>query len=185
MFRISTFFKKLISNKLASVGCIVLLSALLAYLVYISRPELLLDVFYGLPILLGLLSFGSWGGLIVSTTSIICFYFSNYYIKGVDFGEAWPTTLITYGLFLLFSYGAYKFLLNQRKLNEAQIQLQARLNMQDQLHHQSQVLHQQNLQMAVIDERNRIAREIHDVLAQGLTAIILKVEIAFLEKDIP
>jgi len=185
MFRINTFFKKLISNKLASVGCIVLLSVPIAYLVYISRPELLLDVFYGVPILLGLLSFGSWGGLIVSTTSIICFYFSNYYVKGVAFGEAWPTTLITYGLFLLFSYGAYKFLLNQRKLNEAQAQLQARLNMQDQLHHQSQVLHQQNLQMAVVDERNRIAREIHDVLAQGLTAIILKVEIAFLEKDIP
>jgi signal transduction histidine kinase len=88
-------------------------------------------------------------------------------------------------LFLLFSFGANRFFLNQRKLTEVQTQLEARLNMQDQLHRQSQLLHQQNVQMAVIDERNRIAREIHDVLAQGLTAIILKVEIAFLEKDIP
>ena len=102
----------------------------------------------------------------------------------MDFGEAWPSTLVTYGLFLLFSFGASKFLLNQRKLNDVQAQLQARLHVQDQLHRQSQLLHQQNLQVAVIDERNRIAREIHDVLAQGLTAIILKVEIAFLEKDI-
>lgn len=185
MNQVSQLLKKLIANKITSVGGIGLLSILIAYLVYISRPELLLDVFYALPILLGLLSFGQVGGWVVATISIIFFYFSNYYAKGIEFGEAWPTTLITYGLFLLFSYGAHKFLLNQRKLNEVQTQLQARLDMQDQLHRQSQLLHQQNVQMAVIDERNRIAREIHDVLAQGLTAIILKVEIAFLEKNIP
>lgn len=54
MFHVSYFFMKLISNKLASVGCIVLLSELVAYLVYISRPELLLDVFNAFPIMLGL-----------------------------------------------------------------------------------------------------------------------------------
>ncbi|MBN9386722.1 MAG: sensor histidine kinase [Chloroflexi bacterium] len=185
MPRLTEILTKLAANKIASAGCIVLLSAMIAYLAYISRPELLLDVFYGLPIILGLLSFGRWGGWVVATTSIIGFYFSNYYSKGVDFGEAWLSTLITYAFFLLFSFGAYRFLLNQRKLNEVQSQLQTRLNVQDQLHRQSQLLHQQNLQVAVINERNRIAREIHDVLAQGLMAIILKVEVAFLEKDIP
>jgi signal transduction histidine kinase len=185
MPRVTEFLTKLAAHKVASIGCISLLSAVIAYLAYISRPELLLDVFYGLPIILGLLSFGRWGGRVVATTSLIAFYFSNYYSKGVDFGEAWLSTLLTYAFFLLFSFGAYRFLLNQRKLNEAQNQLQTRLNVQDQLHRQSQLLHQQNLQVAVINERNRIAREIHDVLAQGLMAIILKVEVAFLEKDIP
>src|SRR5690348_11362297 len=113
MVRVNRLLKKLIAHKIASVCGIALLSVLIAYLVYISRPELLLDVFYALPILLGLLSFGQWGGWVVATTSIIFFYFSNYYTKGIDFGEAWPTTLITYGLFLLFSFGANKFFLNQ------------------------------------------------------------------------
>jgi signal transduction histidine kinase len=185
MAQLSRILDRLSGNKIVSVISITILSAVIAYLVSLSRPELLLDVFYGVPILLGLLSFGRWGGLAVATTSIICFYFSNYYFKGIGFAEAWLSTLLTYLLFLLFSYGAYKFLLNQRKLSEAQAQLQTRLVVQDQLHQQSQVLHQQNLKMAVIDERNRIAREIHDVLAQGLTAIILKVEIAFLQENIP
>ncbi|HEX2913765.1 MAG TPA: sensor histidine kinase [Chloroflexia bacterium] len=185
MAELGRLLARLSKNKILSVISIAVLSTVIAYLVSLSRPELLLDVFYGIPVVLGLLSFGRWGGLAVATTSIIFFYFSNYYFKGVSFAEAWLSTLLTYVLFLLFSYGAYKFLLNQRKLSEAQAQLQTRLEVQDQLHRQSQILHQQNLKMAVVDERNRIAREIHDVLAQGLTAIILKVEIAYLNENIP
>jgi signal transduction histidine kinase len=41
-------------------------------------------------------------------------------------------------------------------------------------------LHQQSLQLAVTDERNRLAREIHDVLAQGLTGIIFQVQAALI-----
>ncbi|HEX75345.1 MAG TPA: GAF domain-containing protein [Dehalococcoidia bacterium] len=39
-------------------------------------------------------------------------------------------------------------------------------------------LYQETRQMAVMDERNRMAREIHDTLAQGFTGIILQLEAA-------
>ena len=39
-------------------------------------------------------------------------------------------------------------------------------------------LYQETRQMAVVDERNRMAREIHDTLAQGFTGIILQLEAA-------
>lgn len=39
-------------------------------------------------------------------------------------------------------------------------------------------LYQETRQMAVIEERNRMAREIHDTLAQGFTGIVLQLEAA-------
>lgn len=39
-------------------------------------------------------------------------------------------------------------------------------------------LYQETSQMAVIEERNRMAREIHDTLAQGFTGIVLQLEAA-------
>ena len=39
-------------------------------------------------------------------------------------------------------------------------------------------LYQETGQMAVMEERNRLAREIHDTLAQGFTGIILQLEVA-------
>lgn len=39
-------------------------------------------------------------------------------------------------------------------------------------------LYEQSQQLAVTEERNRLAREIHDTLAQGLTAIILQLDLA-------
>jgi PAS domain S-box-containing protein len=39
-------------------------------------------------------------------------------------------------------------------------------------------LHEQGRGMAVVEERNRLAREIHDTLAQGFTGIILQLQVA-------
>jgi signal transduction histidine kinase len=182
---LSRFQERLRKDKVGSAGCIILASALVTYLVLLAPPELFFDSFYAMPIWIGLLAFGYWGGLVIATTSMFCFYLANFYFKGVGLVEALPATILAYLLFVAFSYGAYKFMLNQRKLNEAQADLQSRLAVQDQLHRQSQLLNQQNVRMAVVDERNRIAREIHDVLAQGFTAIVLQAEIAFLHEDTP
>lgn len=43
---------------------------------------------------------------------------------------------------------------------------------------QNYVLHEQSLQLAVVGERNRLAREMHDVLAQGFTGIIFQAQAA-------
>lgn len=46
-------------------------------------------------------------------------------------------------------------------------------------------LYEHSQQAAVTEERNRLAREIHDTLAQGLTAIILQLELADMSIDKP
>jgi GAF domain-containing protein len=46
-------------------------------------------------------------------------------------------------------------------------------------------LYEHSQQAAVTEERNRLAREIHDTLAQGLTAIILQLELAEMAADKP
>ena len=43
---------------------------------------------------------------------------------------------------------------------------------------QNYSLHQQGLLLAVTEERNRLAREMHDVLAQGFTGIIFQAQVA-------
>ena len=44
--------------------------------------------------------------------------------------------------------------------------------------HLSELARQKAQQVAVIDERNRLAREIHDTLAQGFTGVIMQLEAA-------
>lgn len=46
---------------------------------------------------------------------------------------------------------------------------------------QNYFLHQQSLQLAIIGERNRLAREMHDVLAQGFTGIIFQAQVAAMD----
>lgn len=48
---------------------------------------------------------------------------------------------------------------------------------------QNYYLYQQSLQLAVVGERNRLAREMHDVLAQGFTGIIFQAEAALMDYD--
>jgi signal transduction histidine kinase len=104
--------------------------------------------------------------------------------KDEETGHFWLAISLTYCLFLCFNFIAFKYQQNQKKLAETYEKLQNRLNELAELHKQTQDLHKQNLKLAVIDERNRIAREIHDVLAQGFTAIILQVEVAQVQKNL-
>jgi signal transduction histidine kinase len=174
---------KIAHYKKASSLFIILLSGLIAYLDSFTPPEVPVDAFYALPIWLGLLTFGLLGGLGVATSSIILFFLSNYILakNGINNDHPiWFAVLLSYLMYLAFSYGAYRFLLNQRQLDKTRAALQARLEELNELYQQSEKLHQENLKLVVTEERNRLAREIHDVLAQGFTAIILQVEAALL-----
>lgn len=185
MSLLSKLSGKIALDKKLTLLAILLSCGAISYLDAITPPEVPTEAFYALPIWLGLVGFGLAGGLVVSTGAIGLFYFSNYILSGGRFPNLWPALGLNYGLFLLFSYGAYQFLLNQRQLNKVRTDLQNRLEELDRLHQRSEELHQQNLKLAVTEERNRLAREIHDVLAQGLTAIILQVEAAQVNRDDP
>jgi signal transduction histidine kinase len=164
---------------------ILLLSCLIAGLDSIMPPEVPVEALYALPIWLGLWSFGWFGGLGVSAFAISFFFFSNYVLGHDPSTNLWPALLLTFSLFLFFSWGANQFIQNQRKLSRVQLDLQTRLKELDELYQQSKLLHQQNLKLAVSEERNRLAREIHDVMAQGLAAIIFQVEAAFANRTKP
>jgi signal transduction histidine kinase len=65
--------------------------------------------------------------------------------------------------------------------DDAQAQAQALANHASlALHmaHLSELARQKAQQVAVIDERNRLAREVHDTLAQGFTGVIIQLEAA-------
>ena len=181
-FDLNQVMERINQNKFLSALTIAVALGLIAYLDALGPPELLTDALYAIPIWIGLVAFSWPGGLVVATMGIGCFYFSNYFFMSPHTQSVWFSLLVTYALLLAFCYGAYKFLVNQRRLDETRQTLQKQLLELDQLHQETQALHQQRLQLAVVNERNRIAREIHDVLAQGLMAIILQAEAARLHR---
>jgi signal transduction histidine kinase len=158
---------------------------MVAGLDYLTPQEVPSDAFFVVPIWLGVAAFGLWGGMGVSTTSIILFYIANYLIVGISDENLVASLIMNYGLFILFAYGSYLFLQSQQQLFKTQQTLQTRLTELDELHRQTEQLHQQNLKLAITEERNRLAREIHDVLAQGLLAIVVQVEAAFINRNHP
>jgi signal transduction histidine kinase len=159
-------------------------SGIVAYIDYFLPPEVPVDALYAIPIWLALANFGYWWGFATATGSVMLFYFSNFLpLQAKDPGHFWLSLLLTYLLFLAFNYGGEKYLKNRRRLNETRETLQKRLLELDNLNRQAEQWHAENLKIAVVEERNRIAREIHDVLAQGFTAIILQVEAAQVLKD--
>ncbi|NWJ96622.1 MAG: sensor histidine kinase [Chloroflexi bacterium] len=185
MLYIGELMAKIALHKKISLFCITLLSLTIAYLDFLSPAEVPIDALYAIPIWLGLLTFKLTGGLIVATTSILLFYISNFLPIGTKSDHVLLSVFLTYSFLLLFGLIAHRYLLNQRKLAEARIVLQTRLKELDKLNQQAQTLHEQNLKLAVVGERNRIAREIHDVLAQGFTGIILQVEAAHVHRNDP
>lgn len=181
----SNWVEKITRHKKTTLLAIAGVSALIAYLDSIAPFEIPIEAFYALPIWLAILSFGLPGGLAVATSSCGLFFVSNYLLSGHSFTNLWPALALNYSLFVGFSYGAYRFITNQRQLENTRLKLQQQLEELDRLYQKSQYLHHQNLKMAVTEERNRLAREIHDVLAQGYTGIILQVEAAMVNRTDP
>ncbi len=145
---------------------------------------------YLVPIWIGLRAFGLAGALVVATSSTMLFYISNYLVDSKSSPVFWFALLLTYGLFILFCFAAQLFLLNQKNLFKTHKDLEFRLAEVEELYgklqlqnQQMEEMHQQNLKFAVTEERNRLAREIHDVLAQGFLAIIVQIEASFRNPD--
>lgn len=67
---------------------------------------------------------------------------------------------------------------HERRLRCGEVELARALAHQARLAIQLMRLSQQSRQAAVVAERNRLAREIHDTLAQGLTGVIVQLEAA-------
>ena len=71
-----------------------------------------------------------------------------------------------------------RFLSNDARSDGEEIELARALSHQAMLAIQLMRLSQQSRQAAVIAERNRMARDIHDTLAQGFTGVIMQLEAA-------
>ncbi len=164
---------------------IILLSCLIAAIDAITPAEVPIDALYVLPIWLGIAGFGWFSGLGVSLLATTLLFVANYIVGHDPFNNLLSAVLLNLLLFLFFSWGAHRFILNQRQLTRVQQDLENRLKELGQLYQDSQLLHQQNLKLAVSEERNRLAREIHDVLAQGLAAIIFQIEAAVVNQAKP
>ena len=76
------------------------------------------------------------------------------------------------GVFAIFSRDA------ERRFSEADVETLSTFAKHAAIAIENARLYEQSQQAAVTEERNRLAREIHDTLAQGLTGIILQLEIA-------
>ncbi|MGA7159356.1 MAG: histidine kinase dimerization/phosphoacceptor domain-containing protein, partial [Acidobacteriaceae bacterium] len=80
---------------------------------------------------------------------------------------SWPNTIIAVFLMVMIG-GANIFFAEQMHFNRAQAKAQ-----RDLLHAQAE-----NLALAAVAERERIARDLHDVLGHTLSVIVLKAELA-------
>jgi signal transduction histidine kinase len=295
------------ARKSSAIATIIVVSLVVAYIDYLVPQEVPVDILYAIPIWLAVWAFDSKGVLLVCTTALGLFSYSNY-ILGLDQSpnspNFWAALALTGVLFYGLGLGSYLFKLNQASLQKAHVVLKQQVANLDMLYHSSQTLaeqsprdatqvieqladriievteakqlrlelndssdldhllnqfqlgsdklviskapselqaaspvaqlafplhiqggnfgtllllgvtdpaklsydptaatnlhyelvqalvrhlvialqnyhlHQQSLQLAVTDERNRLAREIHDVLAQGLTGIIFQVQAA-------
>jgi two-component system sensor histidine kinase DesK len=83
------------------------------------------------------------------------------------FHVSWPDTFVAIFLVLIIGCGNI-FFAEQRRFNIAQAAAQRDL----------QAAQQENLTLAAVAERERIARDLHDVLGHTLSLIVLKAELA-------
>jgi signal transduction histidine kinase len=99
-------------------------------------------------------------------------------LEGVR-AAGWPSFLVLYavnvGLALAFSYFGWRTVERDRQRKQTLAELGAALAENEGLHAQ---LLAQAREAGMLDERQRMAREIHDTLAQGLTGIITQLEAA-------
>jgi signal transduction histidine kinase len=96
--------------------------------------------------------------------------------------QVWPDQLHEYPNYLAFLLGPYILgvVLTLAALRQSSARRRAEALYQDlcQAHQQLQVLHQQAQELAVTQERNRLAREIHDSIAHYLTIVNVQLEAA-------
>jgi signal transduction histidine kinase len=136
------------------------------------RPALI----YLIPTIRVLLMFGEHPGLVVSL-SVWAVYGLNVLL------DAWPDRLVeyfpNYFSFFLAPYVAAVFMTLAALRQAADRQrLQALYDELRQAHQQLRALHDRARETAVTEERNRLAREIHDSLAHYLTVIAVQLEAA-------
>jgi signal transduction histidine kinase len=135
------------------------------------RPALI----YLLPASRALLMFGERSGLALSLSVWLAY--------GLNVGlYAWPDRLGEYPSYLSFFLAPYVLavVLTLGTLRQAAARRQVQ-TLYDELrlaHEQLQALHEQAREAAVAEERNRLAREIHDSLAHYLTVINVQLEAA-------
>ncbi|HEU0021852.1 MAG TPA: sensor histidine kinase, partial [Dehalococcoidia bacterium] len=135
------------------------------------RPTLI----YLLPASRALFLFGERAGLLISLSIWVGF------AANIGF-QVWPDQLDEYPNYLAFLLGPYILgvVLTLAALRQSAARRHAEALYQDlrQAHQQLQMLHRQSQELAVTQERNRLAREIHDSIAHYLTIVNVQLEAA-------
>jgi signal transduction histidine kinase len=149
--------------------------ALCFFVVYVHGSLGRVSLIYLLPASRALFLFGERNGLLLSL-SVWAGFSTNIGL------EVWPNLLREYPNYLAFLLGPYILgvVLTLVALRQSAARRHAEALYQDlcQAHQQLQVLHQQAQELAVTQERNRLAREIHDSIAHYLTIINVQLEAA-------
>jgi signal transduction histidine kinase len=135
------------------------------------RPSLI----YLLPASRALFLFGERTGLLLSLSIWVVF--------SVNIGlDVWPDQLGEYPNYLAFLLGPYILgvVLTLVALRQSAARRHAEALFQDLrlAHQQLQALHRQSQELAITQERNRLAREIHDSIAHYLTIVNVQLEAA-------
>jgi len=159
-------------RRLVWLGAEIALSLLIVWLQgNLVRPALI----YLLPTSRALLMFGGRGGLFTSISVWIA-YSANIFLnigpsRLGEFPNYLSFFLAPYIVGVVLTFAAIRQAADRRRLQVLYDDLRK-------AHEQLQVLHEQARTAAVNQERNRLAREIHDSLAHFLTVINLQLEAA-------
>jgi signal transduction histidine kinase len=138
---------KLMARKSSAIATIVVVSLVVAYIDYLVPQEVPVDILYAIPIWLAVWAFDAVGVLLVCTTALGLFSYSNY-ILGLDQSpnspNFWAALLLTGILFYGLGLGSYLFKLNQASLQKAHVALKQQVANLDMLYHSSQTLAEQS-----------------------------------------